>query len=109
MPCEPGLRPVKADVQAQSVIGGQVERSGARDPRSAIPASTGRRPCWMRGSTTSKVAESQPRTMSRGATFGYASGAFGLSGSTTPPSLGTRSMHTWPHPDPFEIVLTNHL
>jgi hypothetical protein len=59
---------VKADVHAQSVIGGHVDMSCARCPRSINEASAGSFPAAINGSMTSNVAESQPRTISRGAT-----------------------------------------
>ena len=68
MPCAPAFRPVKAEVQAQSVIGGQTDRSGARLPLLTRSARWGSRPSERSGSTRSKVAESQPSTTSFGAT-----------------------------------------
>lgn len=67
MPCRPGFVPVKADVQAQSVIGGQTDLNGARNPRLTRSSRTGRSPSAKRGSATSQEAESQPRMTSRGA------------------------------------------
>lgn len=83
MPCAPGLRPVNTEVHAQSVIGGHVDRRGARAPRSVSAASAGNRPASSRGSTTSKVAESHPRTMSRGGTDYGVGVAVGLGAGRT--------------------------
>ena len=69
MPCAPGLRPVNAEVHAQSVMGGHVDRSGALKPSFIRPESTGSRPASTSGSMTSNVAESHPRTMTLGATL----------------------------------------
>src|SRR5918999_516931 len=47
-------------------MGGHVDFSGALNPCSMSPASVGSRPLAMRGSMTSKVAESHPSTTRRG-------------------------------------------
>ncbi len=44
MPWRPGSRPVRNVDQATGVIGGSVERSGPKAPRSRSPASVGSRP-----------------------------------------------------------------
>jgi hypothetical protein len=67
MPWAPGLHPVKAEVHAQSVMGGQVDRRGALKPSFIRRETAGRRPASISGSMTSNVAESHPRTMTRGA------------------------------------------
>ena len=107
MPCPPGFLPVNAHVHAQSVIAGQVERRGALQPRARRADRFGRRPCSMSGSMTSKVAESQPRTINLGVIGGYGDsvgvmvgvGVGGLRplGSLIAPWLGIRSMHTCLH------------
>lgn len=131
MPCAPGLRPVKADVHAQSVIGGQVDLSVARRPRSISDARAGSRPASIIGSITSNVAESHPRTTTRGATESYSVGdGLGVivtvgdtvgdtvgvgvgvrtgNGSTRAPSSGTLSKHTLVHRSPVKIVSIDHL
>lgn len=67
MPCAPGLLPVNADVHAQSVIGGHVDRRPARKPRPIVSLRTGSLPSLISGPATSNVAESHPNTTRRGA------------------------------------------
>lgn len=98
MPWAPGFTPVKADVHAQSVIGGHVERSGLLKPRSVSSASVGRRPASMSGSMTSKVAESHPKTTRRGAKAQEAGAVTSPGrGSVTGLKFGTRSKQKFLH------------